>query len=88
MYGKIEENYPVETYIDFCYGATDSVDGLYTCKDLWVNVPNIELRRAMRRAFIDFTTSSDQNKARQDKISSAMKNYDYRNNKITEGLFS
>lgn len=88
MYGKIEENYPVETYIDFCYGATDSVDGLYTCKDLWVNVPNIELRRAMRTAFIDFTTSPDQNKARRDKISSAMKNYDYRNNKITEGLFS
>lgn len=88
MYAKSGENYPLETYYDFCYGATDSVDGLYTCEDMWVNTPNIELRKGMRKAFLDFVSSPDGNKTRQEKNSKIMKEYDYRNNKITRGLFT
>lgn len=42
-------SYFVRSSRSHCYGATDAVEGLYTCQDLWTDVDLHELMRTMRK---------------------------------------
>lgn len=46
-----KNSYLVESYEDYCYGATDTIPKLYSANDTWFEVPVVNLRKAMRSAY-------------------------------------
>lgn len=86
-YAELGSNYPIPSRSDACYGATDSVDGLYTCEDVWTTVSNIDIRQQMRKAYLDFVSDTNSYAAKCQGNSEIMKKYDYKNNDLTKGLF-
>lgn len=77
-------NYPVKSTKEMCYGALNSLDGLYTCNDKWYRINIDDLRTQMRKVFMLF--ANNQGSTRQESISNSVKKFDYRNKKIMENI--
>jgi len=71
--------YSMDANLDYCFGAVDSVDGLYTCEDQWTTVSTKELRDTMRRAYNDYVNN-------RTIAGRTVNQYDYRNTNAVEGL--
>lgn len=79
-----KNSYLVDAYEDYCYGATDTIPGLYSANDTWFEIPVKNLRKAMRNAY-EQRKGSGQKKAEQAKID--VQKFSYKNvGNIMKGL--
>jgi glycosyltransferase involved in cell wall biosynthesis len=83
-YAEKGENFGVKSFTEYCYGATDGVDGLYTSDDKWMHMFNSDLRSAMRLAYNNFLKTQQLSKIN----SELMQKYDYNNKDLTKELFA
>jgi hypothetical protein len=67
--------YLVDCYLENCYGAHDTVPGLYSANDTWFETSVIELRRKMRQAY-EQRNGEAKRKADQAKVD--IQNYSYK----------
>lgn len=86
-YASSGVNYPIHSVQDYCYGATDSVDGLYTCEDIWTTISNADLRKEMRKVFTHFIEDQKEFLQKSQRNSRVMKEFDYRNSDLVKELF-
>lgn len=69
--------YLVDCYEDNCYGATDTIPGLYSANDTWFEVPVKNLRRAMRDAYEQRKAFGAARRAEQAKVD--IRKFSYKN---------
>lgn len=77
-------NYPVRSSKEKCYGALNTLDGLYTCNDKWYRIDIDHLRTQMRNVFNMF--ANNQGSTKQKSISNSVQKFDYRNKEIVENI--
>lgn len=69
-----------------CYGVTDTVEGLYTCNDFWLEPNILHLQYRMRQVYKNFMENREEYTAARLKKVDEMKYYDYKNIEILKGL--
>jgi glycosyltransferase involved in cell wall biosynthesis len=85
-YADNQSNFPVESQTAFCYGATDTLDDIYTSKDLWKEINVADLQMTMRKVFELYQTKHDEYKSISEKVKTSISKYDFRNPEIARGI--
>jgi len=76
----------VNSIEEHCYGALDSVEGLYSCDDLWLEPSIKHMQYIMRSVYSTFMQNRDIYMSYREKQSEHMKYYDYKNGKTFERI--
>lgn len=79
-------HYSVKSSKEYCYGAVNSIDGLYSCNDFWYKIDQKELRQKMRLVVNKFLQNQNEFENNKKLISDKIKRFDYRNYRIGEIL--
>lgn len=79
-------NYRVSSNIEYCYGVTEAVDGLYTSEDYWLSPSISDLRKKMREVFNTFMNERETFIKTSSNIAKSVEIFDYKNTRIVEGL--
>lgn len=69
-----------------CYGATDAVEGLYTCNDFWLEPSVLDMQFKMRKVYQNFVEDGESDTKNRIQKVDDMKYYDYKNSVILKGL--
>lgn len=76
----------VNSIEEHCYGALDSVEGLYSSNDLWLEPSVKHMQYIMRSIYDTFMQNRDVYMSYREKQSEHMKYYDYKNGKNFERI--
>ena len=85
-YAEHDLNFPVESQVSYCYGATDTFEDIYTARDLWREINVADLQMTMRKVYELYRSHKDQYESISNKISKNIEKYDFRNPEIARGL--
>jgi glycosyltransferase involved in cell wall biosynthesis len=76
----------VESRLEFCYGATDTIPDLYTSQDTWNEISVVDLQQKMRMAFNTYFQAKDvYDQLSKNSIEVASK-YNYKNCEFVKGI--
>jgi glycosyltransferase involved in cell wall biosynthesis len=81
-----EESNAIPSMHEGCYGVLDTIEGLYTCEDFWLEPSVLHLQKKMRGIYDSFINNREYYLANKKAKVEEMKYYDYRNSDILKGL--
>jgi len=70
----------------FCYGATDTLPGLCTSEDVWLEIDVMELQAYMRKIFEIYSNENETFKSISQKSIENASKYDYKNCEFIKGI--
>ena len=76
----------MKSSIETCYGATQSLQGLYSCNDQWLKIEVTDLQRAMREVVNLYWMKKEKYIEKTHKISEHAKSFDYRNKNLVKDI--
>lgn len=85
-YGLDVINYPVKSQITPCYARRDTIQGIYTSNDKWLEIDVSDLQSQMRKAFTMFIQDNNNFKHNSEMLKMHMKNFDYKNTELARNI--
>ena len=70
----------------FCYGAVDTLPGLCTCEDVWLEIDIMELQLSMRKMFEIYATENETYKTISDQSVDNASKFNYKNCEFIKGI--